>query len=136
MFECVGLFYITPILLYGIRRHLAFNVVPLLIVGASVCSFYLKKSGHFDWRTFTRLKDSKAHAASILGFFAIAGATLTGITYVWLPSLFFSFPSSKPILWGVVMLLYPLLAALPQEIVFRCFFFLSGMTYCFPIDTC
>jgi membrane protease YdiL (CAAX protease family) len=34
-----------------------------------------------------------------------------------------AFPRDNPTRWAVVLLLYPLLAALPQEVFFRCFFF-------------
>lgn len=40
-----------------------------------------------------------------------------------MPDKLFSFPKEKPQLWALVMMLYPLLSVIPQEIVFRPFFF-------------
>lgn len=39
------------------------------------------------------------------------------------PSGLFAFPRQDPVVWMVVMLLYPLLSALPQELIYRAFFF-------------
>jgi hypothetical protein len=42
-----------------------------------------------------------------------------GTTLVWrfAPGLFLNFPRSNPWLWGLVMLLYPVLSVYPQGIV-------------------
>ena len=44
---------------------------------------------------------------------------------VWLfaPELLFSMLRRSPILWAVIMLLYPLLSVYPQELLYRAFFF-------------
>jgi len=60
---------------------------------------------------------------SILATFLIAGGGVAA--WVWLnrPEEFLSFPTYRPQLWTWVMILYPLLSALPQELVYRTFFF-------------
>ena len=60
---------------------------------------------------------------SILATFLIAGGGVAA--WVWLnrPEEFRSFPTYRPQLWTWVMILYPLLSALPQELVYRTFFF-------------
>lgn len=50
---------------------------------------------------------------------ATALAALTGGLF---PELFFRFPRESPRVWVLVMLLYPLLSVLPQEVMFRAFF--------------
>ncbi len=47
---------------------------------------------------------------------------LAATAYFW-PQLFLSFPKTHPGMWLIVMLLYPILAAFPQELIFRTFFF-------------
>jgi membrane protease YdiL (CAAX protease family) len=42
---------------------------------------------------------------------------------IFAPQLLFSFVKRAPLLWSVVMLLYPLLSVYPQEVLFRAFFF-------------
>ncbi|MEJ0062678.1 MAG: CPBP family glutamic-type intramembrane protease [Alphaproteobacteria bacterium] len=52
----------------------------------------------------------------------IISLTAIGAIAVFAQPLLFSFPLQRPGLWLMVMLLYPILSALPQEIVFRVFF--------------
>jgi membrane protease YdiL (CAAX protease family) len=59
----------------------------------------------------------------ILRRFAVSAAALTILTVVLLPQRFLSFPLERPALWAMVMLLYPLLSVVPQEFIFRSFFF-------------
>jgi membrane protease YdiL (CAAX protease family) len=60
---------------------------------------------------------------SIAAVFLVVGGIVTA--WVWLnrPVEFLAFPSYRPELWAAVMILYPLLSALPQELVYRTFFF-------------
>lgn len=44
-------------------------------------------------------------------------------TYWLLPDRLWSFPREKPLVFGLVACLYPFLSALPQEILYRAFFF-------------
>src|SRR5690606_19736697 len=47
-----------------------------------------------------------------------------GLLTWWLrPDLLFGFVREKPAFWLLVMFLYPLLSVIPQEIIFRSFFF-------------
>jgi membrane protease YdiL (CAAX protease family) len=39
------------------------------------------------------------------------------------PSAFLNLPRSNPLLWGLVMVLYPLLSVYPQGIIYRVFLF-------------
>jgi membrane protease YdiL (CAAX protease family) len=59
----------------------------------------------------------------ILIRFAAAAILLT-LLMLWLkPELFLSFVRQSPAFWALVMVLYPLLSVVPQEIIFRSFFF-------------
>ena len=59
----------------------------------------------------------------ILVTFLIAGGGVTAWIWFNRPEEFLSFPTYRPQLWTWVMILYPLLSALPQELVYRTFFF-------------
>lgn len=73
----------------------------------------------FQWHS---LKNRTA-LKPILYRFAISALLLLAVTWAFLPEALFSFPRQRPILWVAVMFLYPLLSVIPQEIVFRSFFF-------------
>jgi membrane protease YdiL (CAAX protease family) len=59
----------------------------------------------------------------ILLRFAIAAPLLTLATWLLAPQLLFGFVRTQPIFWLLIMFLYPLLSVVPQEIIFRSFFF-------------
>jgi membrane protease YdiL (CAAX protease family) len=55
--------------------------------------------------------------------FAFSAILLSILTYYYFPDLFLRFPTQRPQLWLLVMMLYPILSAYPQEIISRVFFF-------------
>ena len=59
----------------------------------------------------------------VLARFAVCALLMLLLTWFFKPELLFNFVREKPWFWLLVMLLYPLLSVLPQEIIFRSFFF-------------
>ena len=55
--------------------------------------------------------------------FALCAIVLTVGVWVFEPERLFSFVRERTGFWLIVMLLYPLLSVIPQEIIFRVFFF-------------
>jgi CAAX protease family protein len=53
----------------------------------------------------------------------VAGATAVAATWLLFPRNLFLLPQRAPALWLMIMLLYPLVSALPQELIFRPLFF-------------
>jgi hypothetical protein len=60
---------------------------------------------------------------SVLGLFIICGGVLTIYTAKFFPQLFLAFPERAPELWLRVMVLYPLISVVTQEIYFRVLYF-------------
>ena len=93
-------------------------VMPLLWLGTVYALFLLRKQKvkslfwHFD-------RDALKH---IFARFVFLGLLLGIAVWAYFPEMLFSFPRMRPELWLAVMLLYPLLSALAQEIIFRTFF--------------
>lgn len=121
--ELIVLFYMVPLSLVGVRHTIAVLVIPALLVCSAICLFWLVNNPAFDRLVFTRLEKLKLHLIFIAIPFLLFGTALTVFTAQYMPELFTSFPRGKPMLWWMVMCLYPLLAALPQELIFRVFFF-------------
>lgn len=48
---------------------------------------------------------------------------LTLFAYFAIPEHWFRFPLTRPLMWMAVMMFYPILSVIPQEILFRSFFF-------------
>jgi CAAX protease family protein len=63
------------------------------------------------------------HLAQIIVKFIVIGSSVTAATYIWFPSSFLGFPRYATELWLLVMVLYPMLSVIAQELVYRTFFF-------------
>lgn len=59
----------------------------------------------------------------ILGFTAATGALCILATLLLVPERLFELPRQRTQLWLLIMTLYPLLSALPQELIYRPLFF-------------
>lgn len=121
--EFITLFYLTPGMLYFFRYQLSFKIVPLVLIAATGCLFYLIKDKNFNSKVLWRTQNIFVHLKKILMTFILPALLISVFTYFFHKAYFLAFPKSRPILWFIVMLLYPLLAAYPQELIFRGFFF-------------
>lgn len=120
--ECIAIFFVVPVLLYFVRHQLAFRIFYLLFLLTLVCAIILYKDPHFD-RAVLKRKINKDHMRSMAVLFLPLATLLGLITFFFLPSKYLTFPTSMPTTWLIVMVFYPLLMVLPQELLFRCFFF-------------
>lgn len=59
----------------------------------------------------------------ILARFALCALLTALLVALWKPGHFLSFVCERPRFWAFVMVAYPLLSVIPQEIIFRSFFF-------------
>lgn len=55
--------------------------------------------------------------------FAVCALLTSTLVALWKPGIFLSFVCERPLFWAFVMVAYPLLSVIPQEIIFRSFFF-------------
>ncbi|MGH1417498.1 MAG: CPBP family intramembrane glutamic endopeptidase [Hyphomicrobiaceae bacterium] len=123
IFEMVMVFLAMPLAVIEIisRFHLSLFTVlqPVLLVFVIVLlidrTFLLR-------RELTR-GFGVMDATSILAIFLIVGGSVVAFVAQELPQLFLSFPKRRPETWQMVMIFYPLLSVIVQELVFRTFFF-------------
>lgn len=121
--ECLLLFFIIPLSLYAIRYQLAYLVVPLVFCLALICLFFLRRSQQFSMLQLWADEHFLVNLKKVFITFIPLAAILTVTAALFIPERFLAFPKSQPDMWLWVLLLYPLLAAYPQEIIFRAFFF-------------
>lgn len=121
--ECVFLFFILPATLYFWRNWLAFKVIPLVLVLALIGYLLLRKDATFNLRALWVAPAPLIHMKSMLIFLLPAALAIVSVSYVFLPERFLMFPRAQPERWLVFIILYPLVAAYPQELIFRTFFF-------------
>ncbi|MEC9434286.1 MAG: CPBP family intramembrane glutamic endopeptidase [Pseudomonadota bacterium] len=115
----------------GLPLLLAFALSPSLMWTVLVGSFLaglvlLALTPGFRWAELLRgpaLGGGLAGPLATAGFLAVTAVAAFGLV-AWLrPGAMLSLPRHNPQLWLTIMLLYPLLSALPQEIIFRTLFF-------------
>ena len=120
--ECGVLFFAVPVVLPLFREQLAFRTIPIMAVIAVGCWRLLRRAPGFDNGTLWATERLPVDLARILRLFVPGAVLVTIAVATWLAPLFLAFPRSRPAIWFVVMLLYPILVGYPQELVFRAFF--------------
>ncbi|MDZ7772692.1 MAG: CPBP family intramembrane glutamic endopeptidase [Balneolaceae bacterium] len=119
--EWAAFFFLVPLLFY-------FDLLPvpkvLALVAASlgIAAALWRDAGYSfagDWKGEAGAGEWKSLA---LRGCAVAAAILT-LTLLVQPGQLLGFPQGAPWRWGMVMLLYPFLSALPQELLYRSWFF-------------
>lgn len=120
LLELLGLFVLTPGLLYFLPD---LPVMPVLWVIAGGCAYSLYKDPSFDRACLSRTSSLGSRGKSLFLHFATGALVLFTLTYCWYPELLFSLARQRPLLWLVILLLYPLLSVYPQELIYRTFFF-------------
>lgn len=100
------------------------EVAPLLaaVLLALYCWITLWRDPSFDRRALWNGGAVRGELRSILAFFAIGGLALGLGVLFFIPERLFELPRSRPVLWLLVMLFYPVLSVYPQELIYRAFF--------------
>ncbi len=121
IFEFTLLFISIPLIFYFEWVYLP--KIPSLVFLTLFALFVLLRDRTFDRAKFRNVQTERSFFFTILKRFAIVSIVLTIYTYLFFPDLFFVFPKTRPLIWLIVMVFYPLLSALPQELVYRSFLF-------------
>ena len=123
LLEIAGIFLLAPVLI----RYAIFDwKIPLpLVLQPLLLGFILyllwdptfrlrsELSTGFSWREFR----------SILMIFVIAGGALSVFVAMHLPMAFLNLPTSRPRFWGIILVFYSVFSVIPQELIYRTFFF-------------
>ena len=99
-------------------------ILPLIWSVSLYCLYVYKALEHIDMRIRWGVEDVTLHnMLPLLKRFLISASMLTSLTLLFEPHLLFSFMRHNFALWMMIMVAYPLLSVVPQEIIFRVFFF-------------
>jgi len=120
-FECGALFLGLPLLIKF--RILPNYPIPYLLAAAAAVFFLLRHDPSFDSSLLFTWGNYRPFVPQILLRDAVCLVLLGVAVRVFAPSLLFTFVKQRPLLWALVMLLYPLLSVYPQELLYRAFFF-------------
>lgn len=118
--EGIILFVGLPLLMYW--ELIPLPKISLLILVAGYCGYRLWQDTTFGRGLLTK-KSAPDVSKSILIRTPIVIAALVVLVWMLHPDRMFAFPAERPVMWVVVMVLYPILSALPQEFIYRTYFF-------------
>ena len=121
--EFILIFILLPVLLFFFRFHIKHLLIPVLLVFGGACLFVLLRDRGFRREQLWGARNFLANLKGVLLRFVIGGIALFFLVYVFKADLLFRFPRERFYLWLVVMILYPLLSAYPQELIYRAFLF-------------
>ncbi len=119
LIEFAVLFGITPVAL--IFTEDIFPLIPTLLVIMGLVIIALRIQG-WQYAELWKLGPAREWGNMILLFLAQA-PFVAAAAYYYFPDDFFTFPREVPFIWLMVMVLYPLLSAFPQEVFYRLYFF-------------
>jgi membrane protease YdiL (CAAX protease family) len=119
--EFVLLFGLLPVLLAS--GWVRVPLMPLLWLTSLYCAWRLRLDGKLGSRGLGAAQGAPREWHRVLSTFALATPLLTLAVWITRPQALFALPLHHPLGWAAVMALYPPLSALPQELVFRAFFF-------------
>jgi len=99
-------------------------IIPQLLVLAALALAMLWRDPSFDRRPLRSVPpDWSLFVRRIVVFFILGGTVLLFLTIAFSHIRVFLFPYQRPILWFAVLVLYPLVSAVTQELIFRVFVF-------------
>lgn len=124
--EALALTFLAPLAMYY-TLHSGTALGVALWSATALCAWYALR--HENWRVLWHGPQGGGHVTPAfvrMMLWRWLAATIGMVLFLlWLdPGRLFGFVSERPQLWLMVMLFYPLLSALPQEVIYRSFFFL------------
>ena len=119
--EALLLFVAAPLV------HVAFfqtlGVFAPLATVTAVGVLLLAVTPGWRWGELIDLASLRGQGRLILGFTAIAAAVIFGLVFALIPHRLFGLPRYMPETWVMVMIFYPIVSVLGQELLFRPLFF-------------
>lgn len=105
---------------YAYLYHLR---IPLVTAAILFCLVFMLRDPNFKRSALWTTGPLKSWGRQLLLRSLIVAGFVFTISLLFNPENLFLFPRKRPLKWGLLMLFYPLLSALPQELIYRVFFF-------------
>ncbi len=118
--EFVAFYLGLPVVLALWMPHRA--LFPVLLAMTAAGLWLLARTEGFDWRALRRGRGGIDWP--LVAGFALAVAVLSaGVVEALVPGQFLALVRARPAFFAVIVVLYPILSALPQELLFRVLYF-------------
>ncbi|MFT4114113.1 CPBP family intramembrane glutamic endopeptidase [Silvibacterium sp.] len=117
--ELLLLFLLVPLALFLLPPFLP--PMPLLWALAIYCTVTLRSDPTFQRTQLWNRNALPGSLATMLTLFSAAALLLTLLVWKFAPAQLFTLVRHHPVLWTLIMLLYPVLSVYPQGLVYRVF---------------
>ena len=118
--ELICIFIVVPSILYAL---LPIPIMPILWMITFISIWTLLKDKTFDRTSLWRSSELKKNYQGMLKQFIVIAVVMIFLINFFIPDHLFSLITEDPLLWSVIMILYPLVSVYPQELLYRTFFF-------------
>ena len=128
--ELIILFGVLPLILLIMRSNgIRIPPLPLLWIAAIACMILMRRQGQDEIEVSThgqkrRRKATRSDLIESSLVVILCSGLLLALYPLITTSPMFEFPRERPIVWLVVLCLYPILSVVPQGIIFRRWFVL------------
>lgn len=121
--EYLVLFVVLPVLFFWLHMPLKY-VIPLLWITAFFGLRWSRRALNQGLRaSWVASAVTWRNLRPILLRFLLSAIPISVCVALFAPEMLFSFVREKPLFWAVVMVLYPVISVVVQEVVYRSFFF-------------
>lgn len=121
--ELTVLFLCTPLLILFLVSDYDTWLMPLLILMGGYCLWLLWRDVDFKRFRLFNTHDFWMHIRASLKLFVPAAITLGLLVYYFAPQILFKLPREDLQFWLITLAIYPIISVIPQELIFRTFFF-------------
>lgn len=119
--EFVFLFLAVPVVFY--YDLLPVPKIAALLVITLLCLLILWQDGSYNLNRLFYKPEQPLPIKKLVLRSGLVALLLVILVLIDRPDDFLAFPQERPMVWAIVMLLYPVLSALPQELLYREYFF-------------
>lgn len=119
--EFVFLFLVVPVVFYYDLLPVP-KIVALLAI-TLLCLLILWQDGSYNLNRLFYRPEQPLPIKKLVLRSGLVALLLVILVLIDRPDDFLAFPQERPMVWAIVMLLYPVLSALPQELLYREYFF-------------
>lgn len=121
--EMLCLFGLVPVSVAILASFYVGWLIPILLAVGLLCLWLLLSDPHFKRFRLWHIQGLRTCLRHQLLLFVPLALLICLLVYLWLPQVFFTLPQHNQSLWLLTLAVYPLVSVLPQELVFRTFFF-------------
>lgn len=121
--ELAVLYLVIPALVLLLVPSQDIWLMTILCLMGAFCLLVLLKDAHFKRFRLWHTDKFYHHIYQSLKLFVPAAVILTVVVYWFAPNVLFILPREQLGMWLMILVIYPVISVIPQELIFRTYFF-------------